>query len=173
MSVQRLLIILTLLNVSTYVSFGQRIAKPDLKVGALTLGASFDSIPASFGRPDSIKTFDQEWSDFTAHYYQKVIVWTKNQDRRIWAIDIYDRSLATYRGLRIGDSLDTIEKLYSKRNWIVPHFTRVGPYDYTFRDYTEATIYENSIQEDEGWFLILFTKKNRLVKMLFYIGVPE
>ncbi len=143
-----------------------------MKVGFLTLGASSESVSAKLGRPDSVRTFDQEWSAFAAHYYPRLIVWTNNQDNRIWAIDIYDKSFATARGLRIGDSTGKIRALYRKRWPERKEFSRAGPYDYTFKDYTGVFILENSTEE-EGWFLVLFTKNDRLVKMLYYIGVSE
>ena len=151
----------------------QRIERPDMKVGFLTLGASIESVSPKLGRPDSVRTFDQEWSDFTAHYYPRLIVWTNNQDNGIWAIDIYDTSFSTARGLRIGDSTKRIRALYPKRWPERKTFSRVGPYDYPFKDYTSVTILENSIEKEEGWFMVMFTKNDRLVKMLYYIGVSE
>jgi hypothetical protein len=170
---KRLLLCVALLISLASTGLGQRIGKPDMKVGFLTLGKPFDTVSAKLGRPDSLRTFDQEWSGFTAHYYPRLIVWTNNQDQRIWAIDIYDTSIATARGLRIGDSTKKINTLYPTRGPERKKFSRVGPYDYSFKDYTNVFILENPIEEDKGWFLVLFTKNDRLVKMLYYLGVSE
>jgi hypothetical protein len=170
---KRLLLCVALLISLASTGLGQRIGKPDMKIGCLILGEPFESVSAKLGRPDSVRTLDQEWRGFMAYYYPRLIVWTENQDKRICAIDIYDTSFVTARGLRLGDSTKKINTLYPTRGPERKKFSRVGPYDYTFKDYTSVTILENSIQEEEGWFMVMFTKNDRLVKMLYYIGVNE
>lgn len=97
-----------------------------MRVGFLTLGSPFDSVSAKLGKPDSVRASEQEWSGFTAHYYPRLIVWTNNQDKRISAIDIYDTSIATARGLKVGDSTRKIDSLYPKKWPERKHFSRVG-----------------------------------------------
>ena len=154
-------------------AYSQVLRREDFRIGALDLNVSFDSVASALGVPDSIKTFDEEhdFHDYTAYYYKTGVVWSDNHDGKIWAFDVYDSSQVTHRGLRIGDSVSTLERLYGKRGWVEEKFSRVGPYDYSFRDYTEATIFE--YYETTSWYLIVFTKDQKVVKLLFYIGVYE
>lgn len=164
--------ILVVLLCSLSLGYTQRLNRTDFKVGVLDLDVPFDSIVSLLGKRDSVKTFDKEndFNEWTAHYYQKMVVWRGNQDGKIWAFDIYDTSYITNRGLRVGDSIGKIEKLYGVREWVDKEFSRSGPYDYSFKDYSEVTILE---YYDKGWFFIVFTKGKEIVKMLFYIGVYE
>ena len=149
--------------------------KNDFQVGHLHLTMPFDSVRQYLGSPDSSKNFGAEWSRFTADYYKGVIVWTNEEDNSVWTIDVYDPVLSTPRGLRIGDSLNVIDKLYrtSSVNIFKDQFGRVGPYDFSFKNYNEHRLYDYVPNENVGWVMILFTKDKILTKMLFYVGIPE
>ncbi len=138
----------------------------DYNVEFLKLGDPFDSVISHLGKPDRIEPFE-EGSAFTGFHYPKLVLWRDDTNKSLCAFDVYDSSLATNRGLRIGDSIQKIKELYGNRTWVEKDFGRAGPYDYTFKDYSQATIYGAST------YLIFFTKGQRLVKILSYIGVDE
>jgi hypothetical protein len=138
----------------------------DYNIDFLKLGSPFDSVAVHLLQPDSVRPY-QEDSGYSGYYFQKLIVWQDNSTGKVVAFDVYDSSYATRRGLRVGDSVSTIEKLYGNRRWREGTFSRVGPYDSGFRDYSEATIFGAS------YYFILFTKDGRLVKILSYLGVDE
>ena len=138
----------------------------DYNISFLKLGSPFDSVAAHLPQPDSVRPFQGD-SAYIGSYFRKLVVWRENPDGKVVAFDVYDSSLATRRGLRIGDSVSKIEKLYGNRKWRERDFVRSGPYDSAFRDYSEATIFGAS------YYFILFTKDGRLVKILSYLGVDE
>jgi len=153
----------------------QDMTSNDFQINGIRLKMSYDSIESRFGTPDSVRTFNGEWEEFTAHYYPQIVFWTNNNDHRIWTIDIYDTTFVTFRGVKIGDSVAKIDKLYPTKKLDTHHdeFGRVGPYDTSFDEYTDYRLYDYMPNVDEGWILILFSKEGILTKILFYVGVPE
>ena len=147
----------------------------DFQIGPIGLKIRYDSIVNIFGNPDSSKKNNDLWPDFTAHYFSKFVVWTNNQDQRIWTLDVYDSTLITNRGLKIGDSVNSIDRVYPTKTFNIHQrmFNRVGPYDTSFINYSEYRLYDYMPSDDEGWVLILFTKNDILTKILFYVGIPE
>jgi len=132
----------------------------DFNMGFLKLGAPFDSVVVRLGKPDSITSSD--WGSI-GYWYPKVVVWRDDANGTLFAMDIYDSSFVTARGLKVGDSLAKLEWLYRDCDWETRPFERIGPYDYTFTDYSEYAVIES--------YLILFMREGRLVKILSYIGV--
>jgi hypothetical protein len=155
------------------VSFSQGLKKSDFKVGYIELAGSLDSVTAHLGKAIRIERLSAEWYGFTLCSYEKLNVWLNDDDDKIWAFDISDSLLMTCRGLKIGDSVKKLEDLYSKREWTERKFSRVGPWDDHFTDYNEASIYEYWPTENDAWYIIFFLKKEKVVKILFYIGVYE
>jgi len=148
----------------------------DFRVGTLSLMLPVDSMLARLGHPDSTHTFqDDLWQEFIAYYYPRLVIWVNRNENTIWTIDDYDSTLATSRGIRIGDSVKSIDRVYPTKR-IDTHsyrFARVGPYDVRFENYSEYRLYDYMRAEDDGWVLVLFTKDGILTKVLFYVGVPE
>jgi len=138
----------------------------DYNVGFLKLDSPFVSVAARLPKPDSERVF-LENPGYIGAYYPHFVIWREATKGSVVALDVYDPSFETNRGLRIGDSVEKIEKLYGNRNWTVGHFSRVGPYDASFKEYTQATIFGAS------YYLIFFTKNGKLVKILSYAGVDE
>jgi hypothetical protein len=137
----------------------------DWTIGDLTLGAPIDPILAHLGTPDT--TVMRE-DGCKGYYYPKFVLWKDSQTDTLCAFDIYDSAYVTYRGLRIGDPLIKVERLYGHGDYpYTKTFDRVGPYDNTFTDYSQVYIVE------QGYFFVTFMKNNKLVKMLYYIGVEE
>jgi hypothetical protein len=142
----------------------------DYSVGFISLDVPFDSIKEQFGIPDSTKIYE-DWSYVTAYYYPKLVLWVDNENHHIAAFDIYDSKYSTNRSLKIGDSLSSVLKLYpSEMDYGTNTFNRIGPFDDNFKDYTEWRAYECGFGENDSWMLIVFTKNNLVVKMLFYVS---
>lgn len=132
----------------------------DFNLGFLKLGSPLDSIVARLGKPDSTTVSD--WGSI-GYWYPKIVVWKDDTNNTLFAMDIYDSSFVTARGLRIGDSLAKVERLYRDCDWETREFERIGPYDNTFKDYSEYAVIEQ--------YLILFIREGKLVKILSYIPV--
>ena len=156
-------------------AIGQRLGEQDFQVGALSLKLQVDSMVARMGHPDSTRTFLDEWEGFVAYYYPRLVIWVSKADSTIWTIDVYDSTLTTSRGVRIGNSVKLIDRVYPTKpiHTYSNRFTRVGPYDDRFENYSEYRLYDYMPAEDEGWVLVLFTKDGILTKVLMYVGVPE
>jgi hypothetical protein len=143
----------------------------DFNIGILSLDIPFDSIKLKLGKPDSIKN-DSESSGALAFYYPKLVVWVNNYNHHITAFDIYDTKFITFRGLKIGDSLSTALKLYPREMFHdTSAFHRSGPYDDSFKEYSQWRAYIYDLNEEEGWLLAVFSKNNLIVKLLFYVSV--
>lgn len=134
-------------------------------IGPLKLDKRFDAAIAHLGKPDSTTPGDYESTGF---YFPKLVIWRDNHTKTLCAMDIYDSTYVTYRGLRVGSPSSDFEKLYGDRGRIQPVFRRLGPYDYTFKDYAESTTFDG-----DPYYLVVFTKKQKVVKLLFYVGVHE
>jgi len=153
-------------------SLSQLSKKDDFRAGHIKLGEQCDSTIALLGKPDSTVLCHDIWEGYTAYYYSKIIVWEDNDNSLVHAFEIGDPKYVTSRGLKIGDDLIKIEKLYPRK--LPEHnFHRLGPYNKAFKDYSEFRLYDYNFSEIDGWVLILFTKNCKLVKMLFYVGIPE
>ena len=137
----------------------------DFVVGFLKLGSPFDSVVSKLGKPDSITEGNLGATGF---FYPKLVLWRDNENNHLWAFDIRDTSIATHRGIKIGDSIYNIEKIYGNCDWETRTFGRIGPYDSSFNEYSEYALLDKY-----DHVLIFFIKENRLVKMLFYLGVEE
>jgi hypothetical protein len=145
----------------------------DYSTGILSLEASFDSIKDQLGIPDSTNIYEG-WNFAKAYYYPKLVVWVDNNNHHILTLDIYDSKYSTNRGLKIGDSLSSVEKLYPRESDIrADTFNRSGPFDDSFKEYSEWRLYDNSLRGIDGWVLIIFIKNNLVVKMLFYVSMPD
>jgi len=156
---------------ATTFSFSQEFSKSDFIVSYIQLGSPVDSVAIHLGKAKKVKSLKGE--GFTAHFYDHLTIWLNDADNEIWAFDISDSSFKTHRGLKVGDSVKKVEDLYGKRNWTVEKFERLGPYDYHFTNYSEATIYEYRPDEDSAWFIIFYIKQKKVVKILFYIGIED
>jgi hypothetical protein len=152
-----------------------RISKKDFQIGSLSLKMSYDTVVSRYGHPDSVANFPEDWSEFTAYYFPKFVVWTNKHSQKVWTLDIYDPTFITSRGVKIGDSVALIDRVYPTKtiNLSKDRFGRVGPYDYKFANYSEYRLYDFDVSADEGWVLILFTQHHILTKILLYVGVPE
>jgi len=142
------------------------LSRDDFNFGALELGYPLDSVGLHLPRPDSARFF-QDDPEYVGSFYPGLVVWRQSANGGIAALDIYSPKYSTRRGLKVGDSITRVERLYGKRSWVETEFSRVGPYDDSFSDYDEATIFGGS------YYLIIFTKGERVVKILSYIGVDE
>jgi hypothetical protein len=83
---------------------------------------------------------------------------------------IYDSSLATARGLRVGSPARLVDSLYyNEHEFIHPgeEFYRLGPYD-PFTEYSSWIMYSSG----DHCFVVFFDH-DRVVKLLFYIGIQE
>ena len=138
------------------------LAEDEYDVDFLKLGSPFDSVLAHFGTHDT--TMGGDFGS-TGYFFPKVVLWREDKTNTLFAFDIYDPHFVTKRGVRVGDSLNTVELLYRDCSWEKGRFHRLGPYDSRFSDYTEYTAIE-------GYkYFVFFIKEGRVVKMLSYIGV--
>jgi hypothetical protein len=153
----------------------QALTPEDFRIGILALHACYDSISARLGHPDSAVGQTDESAGYTAYYFPRMVVWVKNEDRTVWTLDIYDSTLATHRGVKIGDPVSLVDKLYSTEDVDIYHdrFGRVGPYDYTFHNYDEHRVYYYLPNDYEGSLLVVFSKDGIVTKILLYIGINE
>lgn len=158
--------------------FCQSLSESDFKADFLKLQQSIDSVVARKGHAKRVEKLKEEWEGFTAHYYDRLNVWVKEDNREIWAFDFSDTSFVTQRGLRVGDSVKKLEKSYGERKWTEKEFSRVGPYDHLFRDYAEVTIYDFWLEIDDAddgdvWYMVFYIKDEKIVRVLCYVGVYE
>jgi hypothetical protein len=154
-------------------SFSEELNRSDFKVGFIELSCPLDSVIAHLGKAKRIEKMKQEHEGFTAHFYENLTVWVTDDNSKIWAFDFSDSSFATTRGLKVGDAVKRLEQLYGERSWTVKEFSRVGPYDNDFNDYSEATIYQYWRDKNARWYIVFFIKNDKVVKFLLYIGIYE
>lgn len=133
-------------------------------VAFMKLNKPIEPALAHLGKPDRVTEEDNQW---TGYYFPKLVLWKDNQTGTLCAMDIYDPAYATYRGLRIGSPASEVIKLYGDRYERMSEFERVGPYDYKFKNYTEAMVFGYSR------YFVVFIKNQKVVKMLFYEGIEE
>lgn len=138
----------------------------DWTLGFLKLDSSFDSVTIHLGKPDSTTEGDYGSTGF---YYPKLVLWREDGKNTLFAMDIYDPTFVTHRGLRVGDPATKISSLYYDDHFGVDAvFERFGPYDFRFKDYSEVIVYAYGNN-----FFVVFTKGERVVKLLLYVGVSE
>ncbi len=137
----------------------------DWSMGFLKLSKRFDAITAKLGKPDSTTPGDYGWTGF---FFPKLVLWRDNETNTLCAMDIYDSSYVTHRGLRVGSPSSDVERLYGDRGEVDPVFERTGPYDSAFHAYDFSTtfVYDRN-------FFVVFSKAQKVVKILMYVGVND
>lgn len=162
-------IILILFFLTNNVS-AQKLDLSDFKVGPLELKLPLDSVITIYGETEKIKDLGYEFEGFKSYEYEKFMIFINEENQEIWTFEIYDSSFETKRGIRIGDSKAKIDSLYEGSRFRSKKFGRVGPYDYSFKAYTNYSVIHHY---ERGWFIIFYYNEGKLVRMLFYIGIRE
>ncbi len=148
----------------------QRLDLSDFKVGSLELKLPLDSVIAMYGETEKIKDLDKEHEGFKSYEYENFMVFIKEKNQEIWTFEVYDSTFETKRGVRVGDPKAKIDSLYKESRFRNKKFGRVGPYDYSFKQYTNYSVVQHY---EKGWFIIFYFNESKLIRMLFYVGIRE
>jgi hypothetical protein len=147
------------------VFFRLTLHEEDWSMGFLKLSKRFDTMIANLGKPDSTTPGDYGSTGF---HFPKLVLWRNDETNTLCAMDIYDSSYVTHRGLRVGSPTTEIERLYGDRGDVHDVFERLGPYDSTFDAYSMSTTFGYGDN-----FFVVFSNAQKVVKILMYVGVND
>jgi hypothetical protein len=151
------------------------LTKGDFRVGGAYIDQSIDSALAIMGRVNRIDTTITDAGSFAAYSFGGLTLWV-NTNGTITAIDISSRPYRTHRGVTIGDSLPTVERLYGVKQERARE-KELGRmydiYDTTFSDFDFLFDYEFRTSDDDACYVAFYFKSNRVVKIYMWRGLTD
>ena len=154
----------------TSILFAQRVlSKKDFIIDRIAIDGSIDSAFAQLGPPLSMDSVDNEEVDgFHGFHFEGVIIWAELLTSRISSFVVSTPKLATSRGLRVGDSVRKLEKLYGKQD---SGERLPDDHDKRFGDYTTYKAYEYDQSDGNVFWAIFNINGSKIISMYFYRGL--
>ena len=143
--------------------------KKDFVVGNISFDIKMDSVIKSFGLPKIIDTIDVfRTSDFLGYHYDGFIVWADRRTHEISSFDISKNEFMTQRGLKVGDSINKLIKLYGKGESVDELHMLYDIYDVRFKDYTKVIFYEYHPSDNDAYTVFFYIKHDKVVRIFMY-----
>jgi hypothetical protein len=134
------------------------------KIGSwIAVDQSIDSVVKWFGPPTRTDTLPG-YEDMKTYFYSVgVICWVDTSSNKIVSFDIFSSDFISSSGLRLGDSVKKLKKLYGTGEDVVSEIRHLHPnYNYNFKDFTEIIYYPYGNGEDY-FYHAMYLKNGKVV----------
>ena len=165
---------LLLFSIASFSCFAQpeSVDSIDFKIDPLILLNNVNTIIDVKGKPNNIKKGEVVNRGIDLYKYNDFTLYVNENNGTIYAYEIYSPSLVTSRGINVGDSFKDILEMYPY-TYKYESFTRCGPYDTNFKNYTHYVNYTLTYKEadDTAWkgkIITFFLKDDVITKIFIY-----
>ena len=159
-------------------SIASAITMGDLEFGTLRINATLKDIKAEHGDPLAYNINNNKnlisWPP--SYLYKSFNIYLKkninNTVDKITAIEILESNISTKGGIRIGDTLEDVKRIYGDIH-LQDYFVSTGTYDFYYHNFTHAGYYraygpDEHLPDGYGTkaILVFFFRDNTVVRIL-------
>ena len=170
---KKLTSIVLIVVLAPFIAFSQskHFSMKDFAIGKISINGTIDSAVTIFGSPTKVDTLlDQAEGDFITYHFNRVTIWVSRRTKKISSIDVSTSELSTFRGIKIGDSNNKLEKVYGAQPSVTELNRLHENYDVIFRDFTELKYYEYRPKVG-AYYLCFYLNHSKIVKIYLFRGL--